>query len=533
MKVAAFLKRLAADNTRKKNTHKLNKPAAEGAIEKFLKKHPEFKKLPKSFVEFLEATDGVTILVDKTALAEVGGRMRLLGIKKLDTASKIMFGDEELEEEGTIPPHWIGLGWDDNHDWSPVLDSKTGEVRIASHIGSDDSDEVFDSFEDFLDWVSETMLDVHDEDVAAEAEAKKKPKGGKKGKVAELELIAEIHAASDRILGMSVSHDGARAVTYTIGDAEGQVEFEDRRVLRLWDLKNHGAVRAFDVPSEQTQYERVNADKTYSYIDFTRECPVPGAALSADGRVVAASPTYCVKVDEENTETPLIFFDANSGKELGRAATLEARGSVQFSPDGRYVLADGGPYIITEGGMYLFDAKKFKLIKAWETHKPRTVAALFTPDSKRIISSGWNKVIRVWDVPSGELADELPRQKGPIFGLAISSDGKRLALGGYSDRVVRVMDLKTKKSVAEMGGHTQGVQGLSFSPDDARLATIDGKGCVRVWDSASSAEIAQFVQPHKEGYVGDPPGTGVVILPDGETLASCGWDGKLRILKMP
>jgi hypothetical protein len=60
----------------------------------------------------------------------------------------------------------------------------------------------------------------------------------------------------------------------------------------------------------------------------------------------------------------------------------------------------------------------------------------FTPDGQQLVSSGDDKVIRVWDWQAGKTVRVIRGQVGPgnegkIFAMALSPDGRLLAVGGF------------------------------------------------------------------------------------------------------
>jgi WD40 repeat protein len=69
-------------------------------------------------------------------------------------------------------------------------------------------------------------------------------------------------------------------------------------------------------------------------------------------------------------------------------------------------------------------------------HTSMVRTALFTADGKHVITGGYDKTIRIWDVSSGEPIRVLhlpvgPSTEGSIHYLALSPDGKTLAAGGW------------------------------------------------------------------------------------------------------
>ena len=69
---------------------------------------------------------------------------------------------------------------------------------------------------------------------------------------------------------------------------------------------------------------------------------------------------------------------------------------------------------------------------------------------------------------------------GPVLAVAFSPDGKTLASGGF-DMMVKLWNVATGQEVASLEGHRNWIKSIAFSPDGALLATGDINGIVRLW----------------------------------------------------
>ena len=90
------------------------------------------------------------------------------------------------------------------------------------------------------------------------------------------------------------------------------------------------------------------------------------------------------------------------------------------------------------------------------------------------------------------LIREFERQQGEIFALAISPDGRRLAVAGASGEVP-IYRIDTGERIATATGHEAGIYTLSFSADSARLATAGFDGKVRIYGTDDGVSLRAFV----------------------------------------
>lgn len=70
-----------------------------------------------------------------------------------------------------------------------------------------------------------------------------------------------------------------------------------------------------------------------------------------------------------------------------------------------YALSPDGKYLATSGslGAYIWDMDTARIIRTLEGHDYIITSIDFTPDSKRILTSSWDKTIKLWNVETGDL----------------------------------------------------------------------------------------------------------------------------------
>jgi WD40 repeat protein len=110
----------------------------------------------------------------------------------------------------------------------------------------------------------------------------------------------------------------------------------------------------------------------------------------------------------------------------------------------------------------------------------------FSPDSRRILTTGDDGIVRVWDAATGaQLHDLLGRANRALCAM-YSPDGQRIASGGFDDNV-RIWNAQTFEQVAQLGGHQAFVHSLAWGADSQQLLSCSGDHTVRIWDTQSLA----------------------------------------------
>jgi WD40 repeat protein/tRNA A-37 threonylcarbamoyl transferase component Bud32 len=132
-----------------------------------------------------------------------------------------------------------------------------------------------------------------------------------------------------------------------------------------------------------------------------------------------------------------------------------------------------------------------------EGHSQAVRAVAHSPDGQWIASGGEDKVIRIWDARTGQIARSLRGNGGPVNALAFSPDSRLLA-SGSDDGLVKLWDVQgtSRTPRTTYRGHTNHVSTVAYSHDGKRLASGSPDLTIRIWDAAPGgpAEVASTLQ---------------------------------------
>jgi WD40 repeat protein len=269
---------------------------------------------------------------------------------------------------------------------------------------------------------------------------------------------------------------------------------------------------------------------------------VNAVAVSPDGRWIAAGSSdlrfalgKLRSSDRALGPGGVRLWDATTGRLLrSLGEPSDQIHAVAASPDGRWV-AGGGAGADGAGLVRLWDAESGA--PAWAPADERAVvhAVAFAPDGRSLATAGADGVIRLRDVPTGDVRQTLKGHDGAVTALAFAADGTTLVSGG-ADRSARLWDVRTGQAVrvvrteagkpgAAPGKDERLITVVALSPDGGLLATCGtsesrnfGDRIVRLWDVRTGRLVHALERDQSAGRV-------VAFSPDGTTLA-CSGRGK-------
>jgi eukaryotic-like serine/threonine-protein kinase len=249
--------------------------------------------------------------------------------------------------------------------------------------------------------------------------------------------LARLPSHEGPVLCVGISPDGKRAVSGGCGISKDKTD----NAVRVWDLENRKELKRFTKHTGR----------------------VMSAAFLPNGRQVVS-----VGGNADGGGAYVRLWDVETCKEIRQfdGHAHEVRW-VAVLPDGKRFVTTG-----QDGRAFLWDVDSSKPIRSLG----KGAGGALTPDG-RLVALTISGPISLVDVETGLEIQSFAGHTKWTGGLAFSPDGKRLLSGGY-DNLLRLWDVETGKQVCEFKGNFQG-------PTDAVGFTADGKEALaKSWNSS-------------------------------------------------
>jgi RNA polymerase sigma factor (sigma-70 family) len=293
--------------------------------------------------------------------------------------------------------------------------------------------------------------------------------------------VRTLEGHRDRVVGLAFSPDGKTLASRSTDNT-----------IRLWVTRTGKELRQW--PS-RLRYWYNNQGNTY-LLTFSRDGKTLGAA-SFDG---------------------LRLYETATGR-LAQTRQPTGAKAVTLSPGGNIVAG------LVNLRLHLWDFTTGKAPFRTDGHEGGVLTTVFSPDGSKLATGGADGLIRLWDRASGKELRQLRGHTGVVSCLCFSPDGKYLASASSSgnDRAVSWWKIGGKRrgvhppvgrEARQFRGHGPGVRALALTTGGKRLAALDGRGTLFVWDTATGKVLRR-----KAGF---PPSL-AAFSADGKLLARWGW----------
>lgn len=190
--------------------------------------------------------------------------------------------------------------------------------------------------------------------------------------------------------------------------------------------------------------------------------------------------------------------------------------SASFSPDSQSLATSGYDCMIR-----LWDIATWKEDRVLPGHRRGHVA--FSPDGSVLVSGGLHKNATVYDTATWRAKRTLYGTSG-VWDLTFAPGGRRLAITQPNDErddPIELRNTQTWRIARMVGVRAVYIHAVAFHPDGERVAVAVG-GQAGIWTADFTRKVAEFSAHDRATW-------GLGFSPDGATLATGGADNIARL----
>ena len=183
-------------------------------------------------------------------------------------------------------------------------------------------------------------------------------------------------------------------------------------------------------------------------------------------------------------------FDATEGYKP--VNTLDNHSSsvtiVKFTPDGKRLLSCGGDRTMVFNAV---NGPEITRLKSVQTPHGTINGLAVEATNKFAVTSGQDRRLNIWNLQSGKHMRAYKNEAvtGELYKSDVDPSGMFVAACAF-DKTINVFDFFSGELIAQVGGHSELITSVRFSPDGRYLLSVGGDGCVMMWSLADPLVIA-------------------------------------------
>ena len=161
---------------------------------------------------------------------------------------------------------------------------------------------------------------------------------------------------------------------------------------------------------------------------------------------------------------------------------------VKFTPDGKRLLSCGGDRTMVFNAVNGGDITRLKSV---QTPHGTINGLAVEATNKFAVTSGQDRRLNIWNLQSGKHMRAYKNEAvtGELYKSDVDPSGMFVAACAF-DKTINVFDFFSGELIAQVGGHSELITSVRFSPDGRYLLSVGGDGCVMMWSLADPLVIA-------------------------------------------
>ena len=241
--------------------------------------------------------------------------------------------------------------------------------------------------------------------------------------------------------------------------------------FKVWDIEQKKSVATISQPNRQIKYAKFNSDKK---------------------RVITLE--YNIK----NYNTYVCIYDWKNNSKLSEYETSSSASSVDFiNEDKQFVVVLREEMVSYESatGKKLITFPAIDVAQTENGTNQSISSIAISPDYRRISASyGWDKIIREFDLTSGEVLNEC-KLSSYSDKIAYFNNNIIIKTGRDHKNKLRLYDLSKESMIEEWKSEITSVKSVEFSSQQDKILQLNDDGKAEVWEFTKGTNISTISLP--------------------------------------